>query len=104
MRLLSKNALSLSLFALLAFAVSSSAQTPPAVPRKTPAKAPPQAPVRGAAKPAALVAPQLKFEKNKLENGLEVIFSEDHRLPMGAGHLWFPVGPSNALPGRTGCA
>src|SRR6266478_4585953 len=104
MRLLSKNALSLSLFALLAFAVSSSAQTPPAVPRKTPAKAPPQAPVRVAAKPAALVVPQLKFEKYKLENGLEVIFSEDHRLPMVAVNLWYHVGPANELPGRTGFA
>jgi len=102
MRLLSKNALSLSLFALLAFAVSSSAQTPPAVPRKTPAKAPPQAPVRVAAKPAALVVPRLKFEKYKLENGLEVIFSEDHRLPMVAVNLWYHVGPANELPAAQG--
>ncbi len=89
MRLLSKNALSLGLFALLAFAVSLSAQTPPAVPPKAPAKAPAQIPAKVAAKPAALVVPQLKFEKYKLDNGLEVIFSEDHRLPMVAVNLWY---------------
>src|SRR5713101_5441747 len=104
MRLLCKSALSLGLFALLAFAVSSSAQTPPAVPPKAPAKAPAQAPAKVAAKPAALVVPQLKFEKYKLENGLEVIFSEDHRLPMVAVNLWYHVGPANELPGRTGFA
>src|SRR5258708_9930078 len=104
MRLLSKNALSLSLFALLAFAVSLSAQTPPAVPPKAPAKAPAQAPAKVAAKPAALVVPQLKFEKYKLDNGLEVIFSEDHRLPMVAVNLWYHVWPANELPGRTGFA
>ncbi len=104
MRLLSKNALSLGLFALLAFAVSLSAQTPPAVPPKAPAKAPAQIPAKVAAKPAALVVPQLKFEKYKLDNGLEVIFSEDHRLPMVAVNLWYHVGPANELPGRTGFA
>src|SRR5438034_26626 len=57
-----------------------------------------------AAKPAPLEVPQLKFEKYKLENGLEVILSEDHRLPMVAVNLWYHVGPANELPGRTGFA
>ncbi len=48
--------------------------------------------------------PQVKFEKYKLANGLEVIFSEDHRLPMVAVNLWYHVGPANELPGRTGFA
>ena len=55
-------------------------------------------------KPAALQIPQLKFEKYKLPNGLEVILSEDHRLPMVAVNLWYHVGPANELPGRTGFA
>src|SRR5712692_9766109 len=107
MRLLRKNATSLGLFALLAFAnlLPAQAQTPPAPPAKVPAKAPGQAPAKpAAAKAAPLVAPELKFEKYKLENGLEVILSEDHRLPMVAVNLWYHVGPANELPGRTGFA
>jgi zinc protease len=69
-----------------------------------------QAPAKSAAaqaataKPAPLEVPQLKFEKYKLDNGLEVIFSEDHRLPLVAVNLWYHVGPANELPGRTGFA
>jgi zinc protease len=48
--------------------------------------------------------PELKFEKYKLDNGLEVILSEDHRLPMVAVNIWYHVGPANELPGRTGFA
>jgi zinc protease len=77
-------------------------QTPPA---QAPAKAPAQAAAKPAsAKPAPLEVPELKFEKYKLENGLEVILSEDHRLPMVAVNLWYHVGPANELPGRTGFA
>src|SRR5438477_3320068 len=87
-------------FLLLAGLVG--AQTPPA---KTPAKLTAQTGAQPAAtKPAPLEVPQLKFEKYKLENGLEVILSEDHRLPMVAVNLWYHVGPANELPGRTGFA
>src|SRR5438477_9773065 len=87
-------------FLLLAGLVS--AQTPPA---KTPAKSTAQKGAKpAAAKRAPLEVPQLKFEKYKLENGLEVILSEDHRLPMVAVNLWYHVGPANELPGRTGFA
>jgi zinc protease len=48
--------------------------------------------------------PQLKFEKFTLANGLEVILSEDHRLPLVAVNLWYHVGPANEEPGRTGFA
>jgi len=48
--------------------------------------------------------PELKFEKYSLPNGLEVILSEDHRLPMVAVNLWYHVGPANEDPGRTGFA
>src|SRR5271156_6706422 len=48
--------------------------------------------------------PTIAFEKFKLKNGLEVILSEDHRLPLVAVNLWYHVGPANELPGRTGFA
>ncbi|MCU1305316.1 MAG: peptidase domain protein, partial [Acidobacteriaceae bacterium] len=55
-------------------------------------------------KPAGSQLPTLKFDKFKLANGLEVIVSEDHRLPMVAVNLWYHVGPANERPGRTGFA
>ena len=91
--------------AFLCFASLAGAQTPPAPPARTPAKATGQAPAKpAAAKPALLEVPELKFEKYKLENGLEVILSEDHRLPMVAVNLWYHVGAANEVPGRTGFA
>jgi len=48
--------------------------------------------------------PKLDFEKYALLNGLEVILSEDHRLPLVAVNLWYHVGPANEEPGRTGFA
>src|SRR5712692_7709875 len=105
MKVFRKNVLPLGLFALMAFSNSLWAQAPPVSSAKTPAKAPARAVTKpAAAKPAPLEVPQLKFEKYKLENGLEVILSEDHRLPMVAVNLWYHVGPANELPGRTGFA
>jgi zinc protease len=59
-----------------------------------------------AAPPAASNSswPQIQFEKYKLANGLEVIFSEDHRLPLVSVNLWYHVGPMFEKPGRTGFA
>src|SRR5919204_6002664 len=48
--------------------------------------------------------PQIKYEKYKLKNGLDVILSQDHRLPMVAVDLWYHVGPANERAGRTGFA
>jgi zinc protease len=48
--------------------------------------------------------PTIPFEKFKLKNGLEVILSEDHRLPLVAVNLWYHVGPANEVVGRTGFA
>src|SRR6201982_2223996 len=48
--------------------------------------------------------PQIHFEKYKLPNGLEVILSEDHRLPLVAVNIWYHVGPANEEAGRTGFA
>jgi zinc protease len=57
-----------------------------------------------AAASASVSAPQIKYEKYKLKNGLEVIVSEDHRLPLVAVDLWYHVGPANERAGRTGFA
>ncbi|MGH9522323.1 MAG: M16 family metallopeptidase [Terriglobales bacterium] len=54
--------------------------------------------------PMAEKLPTIKYEKYKLKNGLEVILSEDHRLPLVAVDLWYHVGPANEKPGRTGFA
>jgi len=48
--------------------------------------------------------PSIEFEKYTLPNGLEVILSEDHRLPLVAVNLWYHVGPANEDAGRTGFA
>src|SRR5207302_8083297 len=48
--------------------------------------------------------PTIKFQDFTLPNGLKVIVSEDHRLPMVAVNLWYHVGPANEAVGRTGFA
>ena len=53
---------------------------------------------------ASVSTPQIKFEKYALKNGLEVILSENHRLPLVAVDLWYHVGPANERAGRTGFA
>jgi zinc protease len=59
---------------------------------------PPQAPA------ATPDIPKIAFDKYTLPNGLEVILSEDHRVPMVAVNLWYHVGPANEAQGRTGFA
>jgi zinc protease len=56
----------------------------------------------GAAKPEKL--PSIAFEKYKLKNGLDVILSEDHTLPLVSVNLWYHVGPAYEAAGRTGFA
>jgi zinc protease len=48
--------------------------------------------------------PDIKYDAYALPNGLRVILSEDHRLPLVAVNLWYHVGPANEEPGRTGFA
>lgn len=60
--------------------------------------------IASAAAPAKSSWPQIRFEKYKLPNGLEVILSEDHRLPLVAVNVWYHVGPMFEKPGRTGFA
>jgi zinc protease len=57
-----------------------------------------------AGKPEPLQVPELQFQRYKLANGLEVILSEDHRLPLVAVNLWYHVGAANETVGRTGFA
>ncbi|HSA55271.1 MAG TPA: pitrilysin family protein [Gemmatimonadaceae bacterium] len=40
----------------------------------------------------------------RLENGLFVVLSEDHTVPVVAVNLWYHVGSANERPGRTGFA
>ena len=60
--------------------------------------------VQAADPPAVADVPKLAFEKYQLPNGLEVILSQDRRLPLVAVNLWYHVGPANEAPGRTGFA
>jgi zinc protease len=55
-------------------------------------------------KPTPLQVPEIKFQRYKLDNGLEVILSEDHRLPLVTVNLWYHVGAVNETAGRTGFA
>ena len=64
-----------------------------------------------AAKPALSGAVQsdngrlsIRHEKYKLDNGLEIILVEDHRLPLVAFNLWVHAGPRNEAAGQTGFA
>ena len=56
------------------------------------------------AAPAAGSIPKVAVEKYALPNGLEVILSQDRRLPVVAVNIWYHVGPANEEPGRTGFA
>jgi zinc protease len=56
------------------------------------------------AQPPAHKLPTIPFEKYKLKNGLEVILSEDHTLPLVSVNIWYHVGPANEKAGRTGFA
>src|SRR5580704_16151945 len=70
----------------------------------TPQKAPPKSAGTSANASAQIALPTIKFEKYTLPNGLDVILSEDHRLPLVSTNIWYHVGPANELPGRTGFA
>jgi zinc protease len=48
--------------------------------------------------------PRIQFQKFTLPNGLDVIVSPDHRLPMVAVDIWYHVGPAYEQAGRTGFA
>jgi zinc protease len=50
------------------------------------------------------ILPDFPCTKYNLENGLEVILLEDHRLPLVAINIGYHVGPVNERPGLTGFA
>ena len=47
---------------------------------------------------------QIAFDKQTLDNGLDVIIHVDHSCPIVAVNLWYHVGSKNEQPGRTGFA
>ncbi len=49
-------------------------------------------------------APEIRYEKYKLANGLEVLLHEDHKLPIVSVDIWYHVGPVKERAGRTGFA
>lgn len=46
----------------------------------------------------------LKYEKYKLDNGLEVILHQNRALPLVAVNVWYKVGSSSEVEGKTGIA
>lgn len=46
----------------------------------------------------------LPFTEATLNNGLQILVSEDHRLPCATVYLWYKVGSQDEPPGRTGLA
>jgi predicted Zn-dependent peptidase len=53
---------------------------------------------------AAADDPVVKFERYRLENGLEVILHQDNRVPLVAVDIWYHVGSGDETPGRSGFA
>ena len=49
-------------------------------------------------------APEIRYERYKLPNGLEVLLHEDHKLPIVSVDIWYHVGPVKERAGRTGFA
>jgi zinc protease len=49
-------------------------------------------------------APEIRYERYKLGNGLEVLLHEDHKLPIVSVDIWYHVGPVKERVGRTGFA
>jgi zinc protease len=69
-----------------------------------PVQSPAAAPASATVPAVGSDVPDIAFEKYTLPNGLEVILSQDRRLPMVAVNLWYHVGPANEDAGRTGFA
>ncbi len=58
----------------------------------------------GATSHAAVRPPRLQYKTLKLDNGLTVILSEDHSVPIVHLQIWYHVGSKDERPGRTGFA
>ncbi|MGB3078517.1 MAG: pitrilysin family protein [Saprospiraceae bacterium] len=46
----------------------------------------------------------IPYKKFVLDNGLTLLVSEDHKIPMVAFNIWYHVGSKNEKPGKTGFA
>ena len=55
-------------------------------------------------KPVDGMPPNLVYTVHTLPNGLQVIFLEDHAVPVINLQVWYHVGSKDELPGRTGFA
>jgi zinc protease len=53
---------------------------------------------------AAVRPPRFAYTMTTLDNGLKVVFLEDHSTPIVHLQLWYHVGSKNERPGRTGFA
>ena len=51
-----------------------------------------------------ITIPRLPFQQRTLENGLRVIWLEDHAAPVAAVQVWYHVGSKDDPPGRSGFA
>src|ERR1019366_4927799 len=89
---------------LLIFALSVTVAAVITSGQNVPKKAPSKSNTSTSNTAASNATPTIKFEKYTLPNGLVVILSEDHRLPLVSTNIWYHVGPANELPGRTGFA
>jgi predicted Zn-dependent peptidase len=58
----------------------------------------------GATAQAAEPPLQIPFEKTELDNGLDLILSEDHSVPFVWVEVWYSVGSKDEKAGRTGFA
>jgi predicted Zn-dependent peptidase len=85
------------------FITAVAASRGPAVPVPGPEGAAPTAAaaVTSAAPPTV---PDIPYQRFVLDNGLEVIVVEDHRVPLVAVDVWVHVGSGDEEPGRTGFA
>lgn len=62
-------------------------------------------PVIGAAPADQIVRPpKFNYTMNRLPNGLQVVYLEDHSTPIVHLSVWYHVGSKNEKPGRTGFA
>ncbi len=93
----------LSLVAASAMAAEGTAPKASPDPKSAPAAAsPPDA--KGTPTPVPDTAPRVPVEQYQLENGLTVLLSEDHRLPVVATEVLYLVGSGHERQGRTGFA
>lgn len=100
-------ALALSaVFAQSQFVFAAPEAKAPAPAASSPAPAPVQAAPTAPTAPTADISSQIQFpvEKYTLPNGLTVLLTEDHSVPLVSYHTWFRVGSKDEEPGYTGLA